>query len=79
MGFCKIDSDLCTFLLFYTQSIAFGMLCMIGEVIIDKTEHWPQKSILHDHTTKQLSLKISEFVEDNLRISVGGGNSPFQI
>ena len=77
MGFCKIDSDLWTIFLFYTQRLAFGMLCMIGLVIFDKTDHWPRKSIFHDQTTKQLSLKISELVQDNLKIFVGGENSPF--
>jgi len=37
MGFCKTDSDLWTFFLFYTQRIAFWMLCIVGEVIFDKT------------------------------------------
>ena len=47
------------------------MLCMIGWVIFDKTRHWLRKSIFHDHTTEQLSLKISELVQDKLEIFVG--------
>ena len=38
LRFCKIDSDLWTIFLFYTQRLAFGMLCMIGLVIFDKTD-----------------------------------------
>ena len=39
LGYCKINSDLWTLFLFNTQRIAFGTLCMIGEVIFDKTDH----------------------------------------
>ena len=78
IGFCKIYSDLWTFSLFYTQSIAFGMLCMIGQINSDNTSHWPRKSIFYDQTTKQLSLKVSEFVENKRKI-VGGENSPFHL
>ena len=38
-----------------------------------------RKSIFHDQTTKQLSLKISELVQDKLKFFVGGENSPFHL
>ena len=79
LGFCKIDSDLWTLFLFNTQRIAFGTLCMIGEVIFDKTDHWVRKFIFHDQSTKQLSLKISELVQDKLKSFVGGENSTFHL
>ena len=52
--------------------IAFGMLCMIGQVIFDKAEHRSKKSLFYDQTTKKLSLKISEQVKDRLKIIIGG-------
>ena len=79
IGFCEIDSDLWTLFLFNTQRIAFGTLCMIGEVIFDKTDHWVRKFIFHDQSTKQLSLKISELVQDKLKIFAGGENSLFHL
>ena len=79
MGFCKIDSDLWTISLFYDQRIAFWMLSMIGLVIFDKTWDWLRKSLFNDQTTKKLSLKISELVQDKLKIFVQGENSPFYL
>ena len=38
-----------------------------------------RKFIFHDPTTKQLSLKISELVQDKLKIFGGGENSPFYL
>ena len=34
---------------------------------------------MHDQTTKQLSLKISELVADKLKVFVGGENSPLHL
>ena len=79
MGFCKIDSDLWTFFLFYTHGIAFGVLCMMDKAIFDKTQHRLRKSIFYDQTTKKLSLKISELVQDKFKIFVGGENSTFHL
>ena len=79
MGFCKIDSDLLTFPVFYNQRIAFGILCMIGQVIFDKTEHLSKKSLFYDQTTKKLSLKISEKEEDRLKITIGGEYLAFHL
>ena len=79
LGFCKIDSDLWTFPVFYNPRIAFGMLCMIGQVIFDKTEHRSKKTLFYDQTTKKVSLKISEHVEDRLKISIGGEYLAFHL
>ena len=64
-----------TFFLFYTHGIAFGVLCMMDKAIFDKTQHRLRKSIFYDQTTKKLSLKISELVQDKFKIFVGGENS----
>ena len=79
MGFCKIDSDLWTFPLFYNERILFWMLCMIGQVICDKTEHLSKKSLFYDHTGKKLSLKISEQEEDRIEIIIGGEYLAFHL
>ena len=38
-----------------------------------------RKFIFHDQSTKQLSLKISELVQDKLKIVIGGKNSSFHL
>ena len=55
------------------------MLCMIGQVIFDKTEHLSKKSLFYDQTTKKLSLKISEKEEDRLKITIGGEYLAFHL
>ena len=55
------------------------MLCMIGRVIFDKTEHGSKKSLFYDQTIKKWSLKISEFVQDKLTIFFGGEKSPVHL
>ena len=52
---------------------------MIGRVIFDKTEHGSKKSLFYDQTTKKLSLKISEQVEDRLKIIIEGEYLAFHL
>ena len=79
MGFCKIDSDLLTFPVFYKQRVAFGMLCMIGQVIFDKTEHRSKNLYFMIRPPKKVSLKISEHVQDRLKINIGGKYLAFHL
>ena len=51
----------------------------MDKAIFDKTQHRLRKSIFYDQTTKKLSLKISELVQDKFKIFVGGENSTFHL
>ena len=55
------------------------MLCMMSQVIFDKTKHLSKKSLFYDQTTTKLSLKISEQEEDRLKITIGGEYLAFHL
>ena len=57
------------------QNQVFGQ----NKSFFDKTEHRSKKTLFYDQTTNKVSLKISEHVEDRLKISIGGEYLAFHL